>query len=257
MYTTIMYVATGLFIGLMVGLTGIGGSALMAPALVLLFRVPPSVAVGTDLAYSIPTKWVGMWQHYRKKHIRWDIVWHLGKGSVPAAIVAAYTVTRWVQMTPHAETSLRHLLGVILFVVGLVILAHLLFRSQLTQWIPRRWWHEHPWVMIGWGIIVGMFVGSTSIGSGTLLIPYLYLLRLKAREIVGTGVALSALLVTVAGGIYWWGGTVDMRLTIYLLTGSLPGVILGTRLSQRFPDRGLRFVLAILLLATALHLARR
>ncbi len=253
---SVMFSLAGFVIGITVGLTGLGGGALMLPALILLFQIPPSIAVGTDLAYSVPTKWAGFWQHRRQGHIHWPTVWHLSKGSVPATVIGAYVVTRWVKITPQAEIQLRHFLGVILLFVASVILIHLVFRTQLTKWIPRHWWYTHPWAMTGWGGLVGLFVGSTSIGSGTLLIPYLFLLRLRPREIVGTGVTLSALLVTVAGGIHWWGGTVDLRLAAHLLFGSIPGVLIGARLSQRVPDRALRFLLTVILILTAIHLIR-
>ena len=235
-------------------MTGIGGSALMAPMLILFFGTPPSIAVGTDLAYSVPMKWLAAWQHHRQGHVRWEAVWLLARGSIPGALVGAYLVTRIVRLDAAGEMWLRRGLGVTLLLVSLLILWHLRPRPEREQAFLRDVWYHHPGVMSLWGAVVGFLVGLTSIGSGSLLVPFLLLLPLEARAVVGIDVAHAALLVTVAGLAHYAGGTVDVALTLNLLIGALPGVYLGSRLSRAVPDRGLRALLAVILLLTALHL---
>ncbi len=254
MSTTLFIALTGLGVGFLVGMTGIGGSALMAPLLILVFGTPPSIAVGTDLAYSVPMKWVGAWQHHRQGHVRWHAVWLLSRGSVPAALIGAYMITTWVHMDPPAEQTLRRVLGATLLLVSLLILLQLTRVLQHRREFIRDVWYHHPLAMSIWGAVVGFLVGVTSIGSGSLLVPFLLLLPLNAQEVVGTDVAHAALLVTVAGAAHLWGETVDLTLAANLLVGALPGVILGSRLTRFISEHRLRGGMAILLLATSLHL---
>ncbi len=244
----------GFVVGTLVGMTGIGGSALMAPMLIVFFNTSPSMAVGTDLAYSVPMKWLAAWQHHRQGHVQWHAVWLLARGSVPAALLGAYLVTRLVSVDATAEIWLKRALGGMLLLVSTLILWHLRPRPHREQALVQDVWFHHPGVMSLWGAVVGFLVGLTSIGSGSLLVPFLLLLPLTAQEVVGIDVAHAALLVTVAGLAHYAGGTVDLNLTLNLLIGAMPGVYLGSRLSRRVPDRGLRGVLAILLFFTALHL---
>lgn len=245
---------SGFVVGLLVGMTGIGGSALMAPMLILLYGTSPSVAVGTDLAYSVPMKWLAAWQHHRHGHVRWSAVWLLARGSVPAALLGAFLVTRLVRVDEAAELWLRRVLGAVLFLVALLILWHLRPNPQRERTLVQDVWYHHPGIMSLWGAVVGFLVGVTSVGSGSLLVPFLLLLPLSAREVVGIDIAHAALLVTVAGIAHYAGGTVDPTLTANLLLGALPGVFLGSRLARRVPDRVLRAVLAVLLMGVSLHL---
>lgn len=245
---------SGFVVGMLVGMTGIGGSALMAPMLIIFYGTPPSIAVGTDLAYSIPMKWLAAWQHHRHGHVRWSAVWLLARGSIPAALVGSLLVTRLVRMDAVAELWLKRVLGGTLLVVALLILWHLRPNPAAERAFVRDVWYHHPGTMSLWGAVVGFLVGVTSIGSGSLLVPFLLLLPLSAREVVGIDIAHAALLVTVAGLAHYAGGTVDILLTFNLLLGAMPGVFLGSRLSRRVPDRTLRGVLAVTLAAVSLHL---
>lgn len=246
-------IVAGVLIGLLVGMTGIGGSAFMAPILILLFGVTPSTAVGTDLLYSIPVKWLGAWQHHRQGNVRWEAVKYLARGSIPGALVGAFVVTRWMRLDAAGEAHLKTLLGVVLFVVSLLILWHMRPWNQEQAFVRDVWFHR-PGVMTAWGGVVGLLVGLTSVGSGSLLVPFLFLLPLGAGEVVGTDVAHAALLVTVAGLAYLVGGTVDLGMSANLLVGALPGVWLGARLLRHVPERYIRVGLAVLLLLTSLHL---
>ncbi len=226
----------------------------MAPLLILIVGVPPSVAVGTDLAYSIPMKWVGAWQHHRQGNVRWHAVWLLARGSLPAALVGAYLVTQWVHIDPAAETVLRRVLGATLLFVSLLSLWQLSRLARAQQDLVRDVWYHHPVVTSIWGAIVGLMVGITSIGSGSLVVPFLLLLPLSAQEVVGTDVAHAAILVTAAGAAHFLGETVDVGLAVTLLVGAIPGIVLGSRLTRVVSERLLRGTLALLLLLISLHL---
>ncbi len=247
-------VLTGFGVGFLVGMTGIGGSALMAPLLILGFDVPPSVAVGTDLLYSIPMKWVGTWQHHRQGHVRWHAVWLLARGSVPTALASAFFITQWVHMNPAFEILLRRILGGTLLLVSLLMLWQVSRSVYEQRRTVRDVWYYHPMVMTLWGAIVGLLVGATSIGSGSLLVPFLLLLPLSAWEVVGTDIAHAAIIVTAAGAIYLLGESVDVGLALYLLVGALPGIVLGAKLTRLVSEKRMRGVLALLLLFTSLHL---
>ncbi len=247
-------VLIGFGIGFLVGMTGIGGSAFMAPLLILGFDVSPSVAVGTDLVYSIPTKWVGAWQHHRQGHVRWHAVWLLARGSVPAALAGAYMVTHWVHADAALEDALRRVLGASLLLVSTLMLWQMSRMGSNRQALVRDVWFHHPRVITLWGAIVGLMVGITSVGSGSLLVPFLLLLPLSAQEVVGTDVAHAAVLVTAAGLVHLLGETVNVTLSLYLFMGALPGIVLGARLTRFVSERRLRGILAVLLLITSLHL---
>lgn len=244
----------GLGVGFLVGMTGIGGSALMAPLLILVFGAPPSIAIGTDLAYSIPMKWAGAWQHHRQGHVRWHAVWLLTRGSVPATFVSALLVTQWVHMDDSKEMLLRRGVGVALLLAAGLILWQLSRVAREQRALIQDLWFHHPMVVTLWGVMVGFLVGFTSIGSGSLLAPLLLLLPLSAQEVVGTGMTTAAILVTVGGITYIAGGTVDVMLTLNLLIGAVPGVLVGSRLSRLVSERRLRAALALILLGVALHL---
>lgn len=214
----------------------------------------PSVAVGTDLAYSIPAKWVGAWQHYRQGNVRWQAVWFLARGSLPTALAGAYAITRWVRLDHAMEGLLRQLLGGTLLFVSLLSLWQISRLSRSQQDLVRDVWYHHPLVISLWGGMVGLLVGITSIGSGSLVVPFLLLLPLSAQEVVGTDVAHAAILVTAAGTAYILGETVDIGLALNLLVGAVPGIVIGSRLTRVVSERLLRGALAVLLLLTALHL---
>jgi len=244
----------GFVVGTLVGMTGIGGSAFMAPILILVLGVSPSLAVGTDLFYSIPMKWVGAWQHHRLRHVHMPTVWALARGSVPGALIGALVVTRWVRADSYAEEALRRALGGTLLIVALLILWHVRSHQEREESVVRELWYHHPWVITLWGGVVGVLTGSTSIGSGSLLVPFLLLLPLGTHQVVGTDVAHAAVLVTAAGLTHMAGGTVNMSLAFNLLLGAIPGVLFGSRFSSWVPDHWLRAGLAILLLVLAVRL---
>lgn len=250
----------GLLVGFLVGLTGMGGGSLLAPILLLIFQVPPIWAVGTDLAYSTVTKAVGSVVHIQQKFVNFKVALWLALGSVPATLISVFLVQ---YVHKHSgmliNTIIIHTIGVVLLLVAATLLLkpllmYLIERRQQTSnsetFLPSRWeTHWQPLITVLIGAAVGFLVGLTSVGSGTLIIISLFLLypKITPKELVGTDV-FQALLMLLAGSIgYLFGGGINWTIVSLLLIGSLPGVLIGSRLSKYVPDAYLRPVLAIVL----------
>lgn len=263
----------GLFIGFLVGLTGMGGGALLAPIMILVLKVPPVWAVGTDNAYSAVTKALGSIVHFRQKSVNIKIALWLACGSIPATIVGVNIVQ---YLHKHLGQTINdlivHSIGFTLVLVAILLVAKPFImrrveRRQLeeakqaalsgqpvltggpAEHVSR--WHTRyrPLVTILTGAIVGLLVGLTSVGSGTLIIVALAFLfpRLTSKELVGTDISHAVMLHIAATLVYFNAGTIDWRLVGLLLLGSLPGVFLGSKLSKHIPDRVMRPILAVVL----------
>ena len=260
----------GLFIGFLVGLTGMGGGALLAPILILVLKVPPVWAVGTDNAYSAVTKALGSIMHFRQKSVNIKIALWLACGSIPATI-AGVSIVQYLHK--HLGQSINdvivHSIGFTLLLVAILLVIKPLIMRRMdrkrleeakqtallsAQPIPAtsvsRWQARYrPLVTALTGAIVGLLVGLTSVGSGTLIIVALAFLfpRLASKELVGTDISHAVMLHIAATLVYFNAGTIDWRLVGLLLLGSLPGVFLGSRLSKFIPDRLMRPILAVVL----------
>lgn len=250
-------ILTGGAIGLVVGITGVGGGALMTPAL-LLFGFPAHIAIGTDLWFAALTKSGGMVAHQRKRHINWSIVWNLASGSLPAAIVTGLALTFWFGSAENYASLLKTALGFMLILTSLV----LIFRSHITAHYGKRQRPESPSngfsvrLFIA-GIVLGTLVTLSSVGAGAigtavLMILYPYLLP---KQIVGTDIAHAVPLTFIAGAVHLYLGNVDFHLLLALLTGSLPAIYLGTALSGKIPSKLLHPVLASLLMLLGMKYA--
>lgn len=242
--------AIGALVGLLVGLSGVGGSSLMAPLLILVVRLNPIVAVGTDLLYSVPTKIFGAYLHGRQGTVdRAALLW-LSLGGIPAAILGIVTLVQVrSRMDPAMLNALlKHAVGGVLIIVAAVMLlapwlAHRSRgRAHLHQPAPRG----H---IISLGVLVGFCVSLTSIGSGSLTVPILYVLapHLGLRRLVGSNIAFAAVLVPVAALGHLGLGDVDIPVAANLLLGSLPGVFVGSRLCASLPDQWLRPAMAAIM----------
>ena len=261
----------GLLIGVLVGLTGMGGGSLLAPIMILFFRVPPVWAVGTDIAYSTVTKAVGSIVHIRQRHVNFRVALWLACGSVPATLLGVGFV-HYIHARYGSVVN-----GIILRSIGctLILVALLLVvKPYLMAWLERRRkqvypeqaeqgtrqqaWERYyrPLVTALVGAVVGFLVGLTSVGSGTLIIVSLAFLfpRLTSKELVGTDI-FQAFMLLAAGAIgYFTSGTINWTIAGLLLIGSLPGVLIGSRLSKYLPDRVMRPALALVLLLSGLKL---
>jgi uncharacterized protein len=258
----ILLVLAGLVGGFCVGLTGMGGGALMTPALVLLFRVDPRVAVASDLVNSLVMKPIGGSVHMRRGTIHWRLVAFLVAGSVPAAFLGAFLVNN-LGDSHDVQRRVKQLLGWALLVASTAIIA----KAVLTARAARRDGpggggadvvalvvKRGPTVLIG--VAGGLIVGMTSVGSGSLMIVLLILLypRLTSKSLVGTDLVQAVPLVLSAtlGQIVF--GHIDFGLVGALVLGSIPGVYLGARCSAFAPDKIVRPVLVSVLLISALAL---
>jgi uncharacterized protein len=243
----------GVLVGFVVGLTGMGGGALLTPMLVLLFRVPALAAVSSDLVVSLIIKPVGAWVHHRQRTVRTDIFRWLAMGSVPSAFAGA-VVLHFVGNSSALDDRLKLALGVTLIVAAIGMVVRSRMQSSHTSVGPSPV-RKVPTLLIG--IVGGFIVGITSVGSGSLMIVVLMYVypRLATAELVGTDLAQAVPLVASAAlGHLLFG---DVRLTIVgsLLLGALPGVYLGSRVSSRGRDGFVRPMLIAVLGATGLKLA--
>lgn len=248
----------GFVVGFLVGLTGIGGGSVMTPLLILVGGVRPLVAVGTDLAYSAITKAVGAGVHWRQGTVDLRIAWHLGIGSIPAALAGVAFIV-WIK--GGAENgALDRFITRALAVALILVASNLLLRSfpkrkpaDAKVGMPAK---RQKTLTILAGAGIGLLVGLTSVGSGALIAAALATLypRLPLSRIVGTDVFHATFLVAAAGVAHFGLGSIDVALLGPLLIGSLPGVWWGSRFAVVVPDKVLRPILAILLVGVAYKL---
>lgn len=244
----------GFCVGALVGLTGMGGGALMTPFLIMAFGMRPVVAVGTDLVYSAVTKLVGAVLHARQGTVDFQLARRLALVSVPAGLAAVASIRVLGQQGVDADQAVRRALGAVLVLVAAVMLSRML--GLLPTVASERWrirLQGPGTTLVGAG--VGALVGFTSVGSGALLVPFLVtVFPMSPARVVGTDVLHAAVLVTATGVAHASGGSVDWPLAAGLLAGSIPGVAVGTWMAPRMPVRMLRLGLASLLLVTGLTL---
>ncbi|WP_199615646.1 sulfite exporter TauE/SafE family protein [Paenibacillus alkalitolerans] len=245
----------GLAVGFLVGLTGVGGAALLTPILILI-GIPPTLAVGTDLFYNSITKLFGTFQHWRQKTVNWKLVGYLAAGSIPGAAAAVGLLKLFEVFLHSQEHLIRTALGIMLVVVAASILVRqfVLKGAAENKW-QKKTIEEKRWMTIGIGVVLGFVVGLTSIGSGSLFaIALIFLFRLSSSEVVGTDIAHAFFLVSVAGLLHAGLGNVNYGLAFNLLAGSIPGVLAGSGLSAKIPSRPLRAVMAALILISGIKL---
>ena len=247
----------GLLVGFLVGLTGVGGGSLMTPFLVVIMGVPAPTAIGTDMVYATVTKLTGSWQHYRQRSINLEVALFLGIGSIPASLLGVRTL-EWIKNSFDEErvnTIMITVIAITLVVVG----GSLIFRTFMPErWVERdqyRWNGKSRMSLkrrlftIGFGATGGYLVGLTSIGSGSIMAVILLLLYpLSPAVIVGTDIAHATVLSLVTGLAHITQGNVDFALVGTLLLGSIPGVLIGSRVAPWLPSRPLRIVLSIMLI---------
>jgi uncharacterized membrane protein YfcA len=244
----------GLGIGVLVGMTGMGGGSLMTPLLILIFGISPTTAIGTDIFYAAVTKTVGGWRHLRMKTVNMDLVKWLAIGSVPSA-VGGVALVSWLQ-TQVGEARLEELvyavLGGTLLMVGVITLARaLILRNLIDERDRFEVERRHKVAAIVIGATTGFVIGITSAGSGTVIaILLIAVYRLAPKKVVGTDVFHAAILLWAAGIAHWVGGNVDFVLAANILLGSIPGVVIGASLSDRAPQGFLRTALGLVLIGS-------
>ena len=248
-----LYVASGFGVGLLVGMTGVGGGSLMTPVLILLFGVHPSTAVGTDLLYAAATKTGGSLVHGWSQSIHWPAVLRLASGSIPASFVTLLVL--W-HLDLNSETA-RSLVNLVLSFALILTATSLIFRKAIMDRYRRRMEQLDPSVTgratVAVGVTLGVLVSISSVGAGAVGVTALLLLypRLSMASIVGSDIAHAVPLTLVAGTGHWALGSVDWALMGVLLIGSLPGIIIGSYCAVRVPETVLRLLLASILILVA------
>lgn len=251
------YIVAGFGVGVLVGLTGVGGGSLMTPLLTLLFGVSPSVAVGTDLAFASITKGAGTLAHRFKGNVHWDIVKKLCLGALPAALVATLALKYFGGLDKEINQVIRYTIAcsVLLTVVAL------LFRGRMLHWLKH-----HPEkqlqgknltiATIVAGAVLGALVTVSSIGAGAIGATLLVMMypRLSPAEIAGTDIAYAVPLTAIAAIGHWWLGSINWGLLLMLLLGSVPGITLGSLGARAIPEKVLRALLATTLTGVAVKL---
>jgi hypothetical protein len=253
----LLYTISGFCVGLLVGLTGVGGGSLMTPLLILLFGIHPTTAVGTDLLYAAVTKSAGSVVHGFNRTVDWRIVGRLASGSVPMTIVTIACLSYFDVKGDGA----KHLIGTVLAVALLFTAVTLIFRNKIAAYYAPHMSALPPGriatLTILTGGVLGVLVSITSVGAGAIGVTALVLLypKVPIRQIIGSDIVHAVPLTLVAGIGHWLLGSVDWQIFIALIFGSIPGILVGSYASARFPETALRIVLAVTLLAVAAKLS--
>ena len=242
----------GFVVGVLVGFTGVGGGALMTPLLVFLFGVAPQTAIGTDLLFASITKGFGGWVHGARGSIDWVVLRRLAAGSLPASLLTLVLLHQFPAQR-QAGALLFPALGVALALTSVAMLFkpafHRLGRKLRTS-APERFKRAQPGLTVFAGALLGFLVTLTSVGAGALgvvMLVYLYPYRLTPAKLVGTDIAHAIPLTLVAGLGHWSLGNIDFALLGSLLLGSIPGIILGSRLSIKVDHGYVRTAIAVML----------
>jgi uncharacterized membrane protein YfcA len=246
-----LYSLSGLFVGLLVGQTGVGGGSLMTPLLILLFGIHPTTAVGTDLLFAAITKSTGTLVHGLNKTVNWRVVGMLAMGSVPATGITLFLASH--ADLPSVEKSV--LVSTVLGVALILTAISLMFRKQVLALAADRIEvmsiSQVRWLTVLTGAILGVLVSLSSVGAGAMGVTVLIFLypRIPLAQIVGSDIAHAVPLTLCAGIGHWLIGSVDVPLLGSLLLGSIPGIIIGSELAAHVPEWVLRPALAIMLAA--------
>jgi uncharacterized membrane protein YfcA len=248
-----IYVASGFSVGLLVGMTGVGGGSLMTPLLIMLFGVHPATAVGTDLLYAAATKAGGGLVHGWARTIHWPAVIRLASGSIPASILTLFVL--W-QLDLPAESA-RSLVNTVLCFALILTAVSLIFRKLVIEKLRARMARHsdatiaRATVLVG--VSLGVLVSISSVGAGAVGVTALLLLypQLPMSRIVGSDIAHAVPLTLIAGMGHWALGAIDWQLMGVLLIGSLPGIVIGSYCAVRVPETALRLLLAGVLVVVA------
>ncbi len=256
----IYFVIAGLVVGLLVGITGVGGGSLMTPILISLLKVPASVAIGTDLLYAAITKFFGGMVHASKRNIDWKLVLWLSLGSIPASLTAHYVLKVYLSGLANYQVVLTTVIGAMLVVTGMSIIlrkyielaiAKLRGTTSDSKALPVDMQiKQNKYKLVLMGMVLGFCVTLSSVGAGAfgVLVLVLLLPQLPMIRVIGSDVAHAVLLTLVAGMGHLLHGNVDFSMLGWLLLGSIPATMLGVQLSSRMPEQLIRRVLGVTIL---------
>jgi uncharacterized membrane protein YfcA len=255
--SSFVYPLSGLLVGTVVGLTGVGGGSLMTPIL-LAVGIHPTMAVGTDLLYAAATKSVGTAMHSTSRTVDWTIVRRLATGSIPGTTLTILALSTLGTQSRQVTHAIQLVLGIALVLTAV----SLIFRKQLVEFIACKFGAPSEQLaarltMVS-GLVLGILVSLSSVGAGAIGVTVLILLypRVKLATIVGSDIAHAVPLTLIAGAGHWLLGDVNWALLGSLLIGSIPGIIAGSYLAPRLPERGLRPALAAVLLVVGCNLLK-
>jgi uncharacterized membrane protein YfcA len=241
-----LFSLSGFFVGLLVGQTGMGGGSLMTPILVLFFHVHPATAVGTDLLYACVTKIFGTLVHGMNHTVDWRMVRRLAIGSVPATLLTLLLISQADMSSLALDHAISLLLGIMLLLTALTLLFRRRFLGRFGAAMAGISQPNIARLTIAVGAALGLLVTISSVGAGALGGAALLLLYpgVPMAMIVGTDIAHAVPLTLIAGAGHWWLGSVDWHMLLSLLSGSIPGIIIGSYLTARIPDSVMRPILA-------------
>jgi uncharacterized protein len=247
-----LQIFAGFIVGVLVGITGVGGGSLMTPLLVLVFGVAPITAVGTDLLFAAITKASGAWVHARAGRVDWRLVKLLALGSVPAAVLTLIVL----KLLAFDGRTLALIINPVLGIALLLTAIALLFQKYIFEYRKRLYSNGSnaatdakvaPVILLG--AALGLLVTLSSVGAGALGVTILLILRpwLPIHRVIGSDIAHAVPLTLVAGAGYWLIDAIHWELLLTLLIGSVPGIWIGSHLGHRLPERLLRIGLASIL----------
>ncbi len=241
-----LYSLSGLVIGALVGLTGVGGGSLMTPLLVLLFGVHPATAVGTDLLYAGLTKISGSAVHSLNGAVDWRITRRLASGSVPAAALTLILLSHFGRDSQSVSEVIATVLGFALILTAITLIFRAWLLRTVAETLDRLEDRQIAALTVLLGAALGALVSISSVGAGAIGVTALLMLypKLPTVRIVGSDIAHAVPLTLIAGAGHWWIGSIDWALLASLLIGSIPGIAVGSALASRVPERVLRPVLA-------------
>jgi uncharacterized protein len=252
-----LYSISGFFVGLLVGLTGVGGGALMTPLLILVFGIHPATAVGTDLLYAAATKTAGSLVHGFNRTIEWRVVRRLAAGSVPMTVLTILVLSRLDINSGAARDLITVALTIALFITALMLIFRqriaARYATSMTALPPK----QVAVLTVLVGAVLGVVVSITSVGAGAIGVTALVILypQLPTARIVGSDIVHAVPLALAAGVGHWYLGSIDWQVFLSLIVGSIPGILLGSYAAPRIPDTALRMVLAATLIVVATKLS--
>jgi uncharacterized membrane protein YfcA len=250
------YVVSGLLVGLLVGITGVGGGSLMTPLLVLVFGFHPSTAVGTDLLFAAITKSVGTTIHNAGKTVDWRIVGLMAAGSIPATILTLIVIAHLGTTSKTVTSLISGVLGVALLVSAVSLIVKDRVVAIATTRNPDFGLNTSVWLTVLVGFVVGVVVSISSVGAGaigTIALLFLYP-RLPVVKIVGSDIAHAVPLTLIAGMGHWYLGAVNLALLESLLVGSIPGILLGSFGARYVSEVWLKPALSVVLLLVGIRM---